>query len=52
MKIAVSTEDIENAVETTAETVASHTRFVGPDDPEEIEDFTVRDGDVWVEVDE
>lgn len=26
----------------------SHTRYVGPDDPTELDEFDVQDGDVWV----
>lgn len=29
-------------------TQVSHTRYVGPDDPSQISDFDVEEGDVWV----
>ena len=47
----VNVEEVVNTKDH-ATTDVSHSRYVGPDDPETLEEFDVQDGDVWVEVDE
>lgn len=46
----VETEKVQNSKDH-ATTKVSHTRYVGPDDPAELTDFKVEEGDVWIKID-
>ena len=43
----LQTSEVRNS-KSHATTKVSHTRYVGPDDPAQIAEFNVEEGDVWV----